>query len=195
MKAIDLTGKRYGRLTVLEKCENAKSKRLSWKCVCDCGNITIVQGNNLRSGNTKSCGCFQEHHNMRKSKLYGVWNSMKNRCYNPNVTRYKNYGGRGIKVCDEWASSFSCFSKWAFESGYKEGLTIDRIDANGNYTPQNCRWVDIKSQQSNRTNNLLIEIDGETHTITEWGRISPVCRQTIYRRYKKGIRGKGLIEK
>ena len=193
-KLIVLTGKKFGKLLVLRRAEN-KGKKTCWLCLCDCGNETVVGGSNLHSGNTSSCGCSYNHefHGLRYTKLYGVWATMKNRCSNPSVKEFKSYGARGIKVCPKWASSFIAFHDWAMSNGYKDGLTIDRIDVDGNYEPSNCQWVDKKTQQSNRRNNLLIEIDGETHIVTEWGRISGVSRQTIVRRYKKGVRGKTLI--
>lgn len=194
MNFIDLTGKRFGKLVVLGLSDTSTPNLKRWECICDCGNKKIIQGNNLHSGNTKSCGCLIEHHGLRKSKLYGVWNTMKNRCLNPNVKCYKSYGGRGISVCDEWKNSFTKFSEWSFENGYKEGLTLDRIDVNRNYEPSNCRWVDMKTQNNNRRNNVKIDIDGEVHSIIEWSRISGRSRQAISRRYKKGIRGKELIE-
>ncbi len=160
-KIVDLTGNRYGFLTVAEYCGIVNHKAM-WKCVCDCGNITIVKSNNLRTGTTTSCGCMRGHRpNQTLAKdhprLYGVWAAMKRRCYNKSCARYKSYGGRGIKVCDEW-QTFEPFFNWAMSNGYNEkaqygDCTIDRIDVDGNYEPNNCRWVDMKTQASNKRQN------------------------------------------
>lgn len=117
-----------------------------------------------------------------KTKLYRVWSTMKERCYNPNNHKYKNYGARGIKVCEEWKTDFKAFQKWAYENGYGEGLSIDRIDNNSGYEPSNCRWATAEQQQNNRRNNRTIEIDGVTHTISEWSKISGIKFETIWAR-------------
>lgn len=120
-----------------------------------------------------------------KTKLYRVWSTMKERCYNPNHIKYKNYGARGITICDEWKNSFKAFRDWAYANGYEEGLSIDRIDNNKNYEPSNCRWATMTQQANNKSTNRLIEIDGETHTMTEWSRISGIKAQTIWARLVK----------
>ena len=118
---------------------------------------------------------------------------MKNRCSNPKVERYKHYGGRGITICDEWTNSFEAFRDWAMTHGYADGLSIDRIDANGNYCPENCRWVDETIQANNKRNNLFVEINGERKTVGEWARITGIGYSTIIRRYRQGDRGENLI--
>jgi len=120
-----------------------------------------------------------------KTKLYRVWSTMKERCYNPNHIKYKNYGARGIKVCEKWKADFKAFQKWAYENGYEEGLSIDRIDNNKGYEPNNCRWATMTQQANNRRSNRLIEIDGETHTMTEWSKISGIKVETIWARLVK----------
>lgn len=128
-------------------------------------------------------------HGMTNSRLFSIWRGMKKRCYQQSSHGYKNYGGRGITVCDEWRNSFIAFMEWAFANGYSEEdkeLTIDRIDVNGNYTPTNCRWANRKEQYNNKRNSVIIEYNGEKHALCEWGRILGVPRGTIQARYRKG---------
>jgi hypothetical protein len=125
-------------------------------------------------------------HGMRHTRIYNIWRSMRQRCSNPNCINYHNYGGKGITVCDEWNDSFELFYEWAKKSGYKDGLTLDRKDADGNYEPSNCRWATQKEQQNNRTNNRLIEFQGETHTLGEWSTITGIKLATIWNRLKCG---------
>lgn len=158
----DLTGQRFGRLTVIRK-EGTNKQGSTWLCKCDCGNEKVVSRCHLMTGDTKSCGCLQREnqkngsitHCGTREKLFGVWTAMKNRCTNPNVDGFKYYGGRGIYVCDEWMHDYEAFREWALSNGYTENegrniLTIDRIDNDGPYAPWNCRWVDMKTQVHNR---------------------------------------------
>ena len=183
-------GKRYGRLTVIERAENhitsnGKQYR-QYLCICDCGAYSIVQGARLRSGKTKSCGCLalesRTKHSLQNTRLYAVWKHMKERCLNSNAPRFHNYGGRGITICDEWKNDFKTFYDWAIANGYREGLTIDRIDNNGNYEPSNCRWISNLEQQRNRSDNHFLTYNGETKTISEWSEITGINANTLHSR-------------
>ena len=186
----DLTGKKFGRLTVIKKVGMNKNYISKWLCKCDCGNEIVVYRNNLSINSTRtvSCGCWKkEHivkHNKHRTKLYTVYLSMKQRCYNSNNPAYSYYGGRGIKICDEWLNNFINFYNWSIENGYKDGLSIDRIDVNGNYEPNNCRWVTQKVQMNNTRRNHYITNKGETHTISEWSRILNKDYDKFYKELK-----------
>jgi len=125
-------------------------------------------------------------HYLRYTRLYRIWNHIKDRCLNPNSDAFKHYGARNISICSEWKQDISAFYKWAIENGYNDNLTIDRIDNNGNYEPNNCRWVDIKTQANNKRNNHLITYNNETHTLAEWGRITNINPITINKRLSIG---------
>lgn len=192
-KLKELAGVRFGRLEAIERTRNSRGD-VAWVCKCDCGNMVIVKTSDLTSGNTKSCGCYKidgikkrrTKHNKSKSPLYGVWNTMKSRCYNENSEKYKNYGGRGITICDEWLNDFQCFYDWAMANGYREGLTIDREDVNGNYCPENCRWATPKQQANNRTSSRFLTFDGETHTLQKWSELTGIQPATILFRLDNG---------
>lgn len=189
MQKIDITGNKYGRLTVIR--ENGKNgKNIIWLCKCDCGKEVSVIAYNLKNGHTRSCGCFQKEsksnthstHKCSNSRLYRIWIHIKNRCLNAHVPHYKYYGGRGIKVCPEWEKSFVSFMNWSLSNGYKDGLSIDRINVNGNYDPDNCRWVDMKIQANNKTNNRIIEYNGEKKTLSLWADEKGIKRVTLQKR-------------
>ena len=154
---VDLTGNRYGKLTVLYQVPSV-NRNSSWACKCDCGKQTIVQAPNLKSGSTRTCGCGVVESTIRRStkhggsrtKLHMVWEGMKQRCNNPNNKQFEDYGGRGISICEEWNNDFGAFRDWAMANGYKEGLTIERMNNDGNYCPENCKWATYLEQSRNR---------------------------------------------
>ena len=166
MKLVDLTGQRFGRLVVLRRADNI-GRQTAWLCKCDCGNESIVLGYALRRGTIQSCGCGRNEAarergkvNARKhggigTRLYSIWRGMKLRCYNPKAKAYHRYGGRGITLCDEWRHDFATFRDWALNNGYADNLTIDRINNDRGYSPENCRWITMKAQADNRSNSKI----------------------------------------
>ena len=173
----DLTGKRFCRWFVEGRAPNDIHRHSMWYCVCDCGTRRIVSGINLRSGDSKSCGCLNNErryervkHGGSGTRLYHIWKNIKSRCYNVNSPRYSEYGGRVILMCDEWKNDFSLFRDWAINNGYNDSLTIDRIDNNGCYSPDNCRCVNNTIQQNNKRNNHLITFNGKTQTMSQWSK-------------------------
>ena len=161
---VDLTGRHFAHLTVVGECERDKWNKRRWRCVCDCGRETTVTHSNLVRGATKSCGCLvrrvhsqkKVRHGQAHTRLYKIWSNMKDRCLNRNSSSWQWYGARGITVCHAWMD-FSPFASWAKSNGYADDLTIDRIDSNSGYSPENCRWVGQEQQQRNRTNTKLSE--------------------------------------
>lgn len=193
-KAKDITGQRFGRLVAI-KLDHIKIEPQTtvhyWLCKCDCGNTKVVRKVDMLRGKIKSCGCITKEnaknrakHNYFYTKPYHVWHDIKQRCFNPNNKAYKNYGARGITLCKEWEDPKN-FCEWAFANGYKEGLTIDRIDVNGNYEPNNCRWADMKTQLRNRRNNHYITFNNETHCITEWAEILNIPTRQVIKKIEK----------
>jgi len=168
MRLIDLTGQKFNRLTVIKRAStNTNQNKPKWVCQCECGKIVEVGGNELKSGNTKSCGCWNHEvrkthlstHGLSKTRLYKVWCGMKERCYNPHNKRYKHYGGRGIGMCDEWKNDFMVFRKWALENGYDENAnygqcTIERVNNDDGYFPFNCVWTTLQEQSWNKQNTV-----------------------------------------
>lgn len=183
--SIDLTGQRFNRLTVVERVGVNKQGSNIWKCKCECGNYKDVPQPSLKSGNTKSCGCARKTHGMYNSKIYHVWSAMKGRCERKTDARYKDYGGRGIKLHEPW-EKFEPFYKWAMTAGYREGLSLDRIDNNGNYCPENCRWVTMKEQALNKSTNRIIAYNGESKPLTEWARLFHIQPGTLATRLRRG---------
>lgn len=181
----DLTNHKFGRLTTLYRLHNIKGDT-KWLCVCECGNLKEAYINNLTRGKTKSCGCYNKEvitkHGKCNTRLYHIYNTMKSRCYNKNNKDYPNYGGRGIVVCDEWLDDFETFYNWAIDNNYRDDLTIDRIDVNGNYEPVNCRWLTLKQQARNTRTNRNITVNNETHCLSEWCEIQNLDYSKVQKR-------------
>jgi len=170
---IDLMGQRFGRLTVVSRAENSKQCQARWNCVCDCGGKTTTTGQHLRDGNTKSCGCLQRDiignasfkHGMTKTPTHRIWISIKQRCTNPKYIGYKNYGGRGITVCERWDK----FDNFYEDMGERpDGMSIERKDNNGNYCPENCVYATSKDQNRNTRKNRMIKYEGKTQCLSAW---------------------------
>lgn len=196
-KPNDPIGQKFGRLTVIRYDHSNEYNVRYFLCRCDCGNEKIVQRSALMSGATKSCGCLSrelshqrktnfKHGFSHKERLYDTWENMKRRCYNPKNIRYALYGGRGITVCDEWKNDYVAFRSWALENGYADNLTIDRIDNDKGYSPENCRWATSNEQENNMSRNHLLSYHGETHTLSEWANILGITYSTISHRVSRG---------
>lgn len=184
----DIAGQRFGRLVAIEYL----GKSL-WLCKCDCGNTSTPKSWSLRSGTTQSCGCLHKEivgkkstkHGLGDTRIYSIWRNMKQRCNNPNATKYEIYGGKGIKVCNEWLD-FNNFYKWATENGYEDSLSIDRIDGNKDYTPDNCRWTTYQVQANNTTQNHYLTHIGKTQTISGWAEEIGIEQNTLNTRIARG---------
>lgn len=190
-KLVDLTGRKFNKLTVIKRADN-DGKFVTWLCECECGNTVTVRGNNIKSGNTSSCGCNNHtgkgkyKHGLSDSRLYSIWEHMKARCNNKHSKDYSNYGLRGIKVCEQWNDNFKTFKEWALSNGYNKTLTIDRINNNEGYNPSNCRWVERKTQNNNTRRNIYITYNGVTMTLSQWTEKLNLSYMKIYKRLKKG---------
>ena len=189
-----LEGQRFGRLIVIREVGRNTAGSALWLCKCDCGGEKTVSSYHLRSGITQSCGCIKREQNVEMftthgethTPLYKLWGGIKNRCYNPNEPKYANYGGRGIKVCSEWESSYESFKNWCLQNGYKKGLTIERKDVDGDYSPQNCIFATQKVQQNNRTNNHRITYQGVNKTLSEWADYIGMGYKVLEHRINRG---------
>lgn len=187
--AQDITGQQFNYWTVDSRAGTSGGKAL-WNCLCRCGASGTVSGCDLRSGHSKSCGCHQKEmaskvnstHRMRQSKEYAAWSAMMTRCTNPNAINYADYGGRGIKVCDRWKN----FENFYADMGEANGLTLDRLDVNGDYESSNCRWATRKEQCNNKRNNLVIEFSGERMTAIQWSERTGIGEGTIRKRIRLG---------
>ncbi len=199
----DLTGLRFSRLEVLGWFGEKRGAYKLYKCRCDCGNIIYTTRNSLYNGCTKSCGCYRlsilaSHgvHHMSGTRIYRIWSLMRERCRNSKSPYYKDYGGRGISVCNEWngKDGFEKFYKWSMANGYADDLSIDRINVNGNYEPSNCRWITLQAQNRNRRSCVYLTYKGETHILTEWAEILGIKRSTLSRRYHSGYSIEKMFE-
>lgn len=197
-----MIGRKFDRLKVIEELPNRdKHRHILFKCVCDCGNYVSVLGTDLRNGRTKSCGCLQKEkakeantkHGKGNSRLYRIYYAMINRCYRTNNVNYGNYGGRGIVVCDEWKHDFEAFYNWAINNNYRENLTIDRIDLDGNYEPNNCKWITYKEQNNNKRNNVKITYNGKTQTLKQWADELGLNYSTLKSRHRNKWNTKDIL--
>lgn len=180
-ETINLVGQKFGRLTVIKRAESTVTPngttRTMWLCQCDCGEQITAAGHHLRAGKIVSCGCYNDElkrsratHHQSHTRIYNIWMGMRSRCNYSKNNRYDQYGARGIRVCFEWEHDFKAFYSWAISHGYTDELSIDRIDVNGNYCPENCRWETTQAQSENRTDNVLYSLSGEEQPISYWCR-------------------------
>lgn len=189
----DLIGKNFGYLTVVAREENTKGGSARWKCLCKCGNFTVTTTFRLNSGKCQSCGCkrYESHnriHGMTKTDIHNKWLQIKQRCLDKNYKSYQRYGAVGITICDEWKNDFVSFMKWSYQNGYKEGLSIDRIDNSKGYSPDNCRWVTRKDQCNNRRSNIKITYQGKTQNLKQLCEELNIKYSFVYQRmYKQGM--------
>lgn len=205
----DLTGQRFGRLVAIKLSEKRVGRKTFWDCLCDCGDKKTIRTDSLKDASVRSCGCLKKEqdkknlpngqgvvtHGLSKERIYRTWKGMKRRCENEDDERYASYGGRGIKICDEWQDVIT-FNDWAQNNGYNENLTIDRIDVNGNYEPSNCRWATWSEQSKNKQNTIRVEYNGKTQSIDEWCEELNLNPNTIRNRYYEcGIRPPYLFNK
>lgn len=198
----DISGQRFGKLTAIckhhsEWNKETKISRNFWLFRCDCGKEKIIDKYSVLRGLTTSCGCYANEQRIKKNtkhglfksetRLYRCWQDMKNRCYNPTRAKYRIYGARGIRVCDEWKHNFKAFYDWAINNGYKENLTLDRIDVNGNYYPENCRWATLKEQANNTRRNKKITLNGVTKNLTQWLSLYNISSSSYHYKINKGL--------
>lgn len=187
-KALNLTGQKYGRLTVIEKQPvRDKYKKVVWKCVCDCGAVVMVNTKNIRTGNTTSCGCYHRDlitkHGMRNTSVYRTWSSMRTRCLNPNTPAFSHYGARGITIDKAWDD----FSQFYEDMGdVPKGMTLDRIDNNQGYSKDNCRWSTKKTQAINRRSTKFVFFNGENKSVSDWARSIGIRIDTLHYRLSHG---------
>jgi hypothetical protein len=203
----DITGQRFGKLVVIERAKN-RGKETFWKCKCDCGNIKDINASKLKNGTTKSCGCLVKYspnkhytrknphktHGKTNTRIYRIYRKMIRRCCNPNEPSYKDYGGRGIAICKDWLDDFMNFYDWAVVNDYKDDLSIDRINNNGNYEPSNCRWATKKEQANNTRKTIFLTYKGETKPASEWAEITGIKKDTITMRKRSGWSDEKIIE-
>lgn len=195
-QVIELTGKKFGRLTVIGLAQRTEERRYLWNCLCECGEQKQIDGYSLRSGRTTSCGCWKKEatktHGQRQSLTYNSWSTMKQRCTNPAATDYENYGGKGITIASEW----NYFEEFVKDMGERPpGTTLDRVKNELGYSKENCRWATAEEQQSNKSNNVLHEFGDEMLTISEISRRTGIGISALWARYRRGKRGPQLYQK
>lgn len=199
-KKYDITGKQFGYLTVIERdVKTIGERNAKWVCKCECGNYSIATYGDLRRGHTTSCGCkkYESHnktHGKTNTRIYKIWAHIKTRCTNPNFAEWEQYGGRGISICDEWNSSFESFFEWAISNGYSDELTIERIDVNKNYEPNNCKWITLKEQQRNKTNTVFVVENGIKISLSELAEKHNIPFKTVKNRYYRNMERKGYVD-
>ena len=213
----DLTGERFGKLTVVRRVEDhissSGNRYPQYLCQCDCGNTFVAYAQALTGGHAWQCGCETNRYLPRKEdrhgdaspdapghRLYGLWSGIKRRCYNSNFPTYPEYGGKGIEMCDDWREDYKSFKDWAIENGYdieaKRGeCTIDRIDFEGNYSPENCRFVSISEQNDNKSNVIHIEYQGQMYNMKQLASVLGINYTTLMYRYHNGLRGDALFQR
>ena len=190
----DYTGIKSGRLTVIGFDHKTKTNHVYVKCRCECGNETVVRASSILRKITQSCGCLGREkskekatkHGMFGTRIYNIWAGFRRRCYDKKVDAYKWYGAKGITYCKEW-DKFENFYEWAKNNGYNDDLTIDRIDVNGNYCPENCRWIPIEEQARNKTSNTVVEYNGEKRCLSEWAEEYNINYETLLTRIRRGF--------
>lgn len=200
-RSIDISNQVFGRLTAIKYIGKNNHGDSQWLCQCECGKQSIVATYRLRNGHTRSFGCLNKEitleksttHGLSHTKLYSVWKAMLSRCNNPKNKAYKHYGLRGIKVCKEWMD-LQRFYDWAMNSGFKKGLELERIDNDGDYEPNNCKWATRQEQVNNTRRNIKIEINGITKTLKQWADNYGLKTNTVQYRYYRGLRGINLIK-
>lgn len=193
-KVEDISGQKFGRLTAIKYAGKSKGKQTLWECRCDCGKTVIVHHQNLKSGHTSSCGCYnneliserEKTHGQTKTRLYNIWHDMNYRCSSQKHSSYKDYGGKGIIVCEEWRKSFEAFRDWALQNGYSDDLSLDRMNGNGNYFPENCRWATLIQQANNTNRNLFFTVDGHTDTLANLCRKYDMPYVVVHARIYRG---------
>lgn len=192
-------GTKFARYTVIEKTDQRESGAYLYRCRCECGTEKLITGTALRQGKVQSCGCLRKErqreavvkHGDYKSRLYKIWDGMIQRCTNPNNKKYQYYGGRGITICTEWLNNYQAFRNWAIESGYDENAeqwacTLDREDTNGEYGPNNCRWVPQSTQMNNTSRCRIVTVDGVSRNMTQWAQELGVHRSSLYKARRRG---------
>lgn len=199
-RLVDITGEKYNMLKVISFYD-IQDKKSRWLCECECGNKKILFGRDIKSGNTKSCGCllhkkkYDNEMGIKIKRLQHIYYQMKQRCYDKNNPLYKHYGKRNITICEEWLKDINNFHNWALNNGYDNNLTIERINVNGNYEPNNCKWITKTQQGYNKTNTVSYTLDGETKCLSEWCKLYNIDYHIVYRRLKRGNSFKKALTK